>query len=67
MQRWKDRDCDRPTGTWNKDKVTGTEVPGQKDREGQQHTDRNKDKNKEPGIRDKNMDRVRTGSIGLDK
>ena len=47
--------------------MTGTEVPGQKDREGQRQTNRNKDKNKETGIRDKNMVRVRTGSIGQGK
>ena len=47
--------------------MTGTEVPGQKDREGQRQTNRNKDKNKETGIRDKNMVRVRAGSIGQGK
>ena len=38
--------------------MTGTDVPGQKDREGQQQTNRNKDKD---------MDRVKTGSIGQGK
>ena len=47
--------------------MTGTVVPGQKDREGQRQTNRNKDENKETGKRDKNMDRVKTGLIGLGK